>query len=225
MPAFSNVDIQRFFCEGEQLVTQEYNMLVQRMSPLIVAGTQAYTMPDFVKSIRRVTYLGTKLDPLPDRLLREAFQKGDQAGKPAWYIFDNAAATQIKFFPKPAVTIAAQTGNLFASPAINNGVIVEFFRISDNADWILPLTLRRQLLKQYTAKRCYSIEGPSQSMKAAKYFSQRWELKKKAFFSLMDEFYNKPRRAVLSEISSRHVYPGSPMLPIDRFGIGVDDSE
>jgi hypothetical protein len=132
---------------------------------------------------------------------------------------------QIKLFPIPNTDISTVTGDLWSATAIKTGVIVEFYRASDNSDFIVPTTLRPQLLKLFTAFKTFGIEGPSQNIRLSQYFNQRWENKKAELFNLLNTLYNQPRRLVINDFSTFNWFPGSPVLPIDRFGISVDDGE
>jgi hypothetical protein len=39
---------------------------------------------------------------------------------------------------------------------------------------------------------------------------------------LIDELHAAPRKLFVSDVVSGNWFPGSPMLPIDKFGIGVE---
>jgi hypothetical protein len=220
MPIFQQSDIIRFFNRGEQSVSNDCNFLLDRYELNVISGTQSYLIPDFVRSISRVTYLGKKLTPLPQRDFKDAFQSGTQQGRPFWYIFNNSGANTIKLFPCPNQTIGTGIDPWVAD--IPNCVIVEFFRISDNADFILPPWSRNYLLKKYVGKELFSCEGAGQNLKMAKYMASQWEQWRSEFEGIIDELHSAPRKLFVSDVVSGNWFPGSPLLPIDKFGISVE---
>src|SRR4051812_33857872 len=98
---FTSTLVSRLSNEGENDFAVTSPCIVKRISLTITAGTSTYTLPDDVKSIRRITWKGIKLDPLTQRNFRELFQSATQTGKPFWYVFNNVGLNQIQFFPNP----------------------------------------------------------------------------------------------------------------------------
>jgi len=99
---------------------------------------------------------------------------------------------------------------------------VEFFRISDNDKFILPPWARNYLLKKYVGKEIFTIEGPGQNLKMAKYMTAQWEQWFTEFDNLISELHSAPRKLFVSDVVSGNWFPGSPLLPIDKFGISVE---
>lgn len=221
MPIIDDATITRFFNTGEVEVSQEVNFLTDRLSISVVAGTAIYVLPDYVRDIRRITYLGNKLDPLTGRSYRDFFGPGNQQSTPFWYLYNNVQQNSIQFFPVPAQTIPTVT-NVWDSD-IPNGVIVEFNRISDNVDFIMPPWGRRQVVKRYVSLMNYKIEGPGQNLKIAKYYEAQWPFWKARFKARIDELYGVSRKLIITGITTNNWYPASPILPIDQFGIYVDE--
>lgn len=221
MPLFTDAAVSRHYNNGEQDISAEHPFLVDRVSLNLVAGTALYTLPNYVKSIRRVTYLGYKLDPMPRRDHKEAFQSATQQGRPFWYVFNNVGIAAISLFPVPSVNLAT-VSNLWTS-GIATGCIVEFDRISDNSTFIIPIYFRSQVLKYYVGKMLYQSEGSGQSLKIAKFFSSRWDKEKNDFYEFLDDVFGRPRKLVTQNITASNFFPAHPVLPIDRYGTSVDD--
>lgn len=220
MPVFEQSDILRFFNQGEQNVTNQYNLLLDRTSLEITSGQNIYEIPDYVRSISRVTFLGKKLTPLPKRDLMGAFQSATQAGQPFWYTYNNTGQNKIQLFPEPNVNIPI-VANVWDSD-IATGCIVEYFRIADGVDFRLPDWARNYLLKKYVGEMLFMIEGPGQNIKMSRYFNEQWQQWKKEFINLVEELHSAPRKLYVSDVVSGNWFPGSPMLPIDKFGISVE---
>lgn len=225
MPIIESSHILRLFDQAEQEVSVEQPFLVDRSSIALVSGTNTYTIPDYVLSIRRMTFNGIGLDPLPRRNQREVFQNSTQQGTPFWYIYNNIGINQIQLFPTPNVNLAQATGDLFSQVKIATGFIYEYYRVSDNSSFIIPPIYRRQLLKKYVFANTTMVDNKNMNMRMAKYYMSRWNLSKSDFFQIMRTLYNQPRRLVINDFNTFNFFPGSPVLPINRFGISVNEGE
>jgi hypothetical protein len=222
MPAISDATLTRIINQGEVEVSVERPFLVKRISPAAVEGQADYVLPEECIDIRRMMWLGWKMDPLPMRNWREVFQgQNYQKGQPFWYVYNNIGLQTVKLFPAPDQNTPVAT-NPWKPNDVQGSFVVEYYTTSDNLNFVLPDWIKRQLLKIYVSKYVYTIEGPNQSLKLAKYFSDKWDLKKKEFFLLLDALYGSPRKLVLSQIVSNNYFPGSPVLPITKFGISVE---
>lgn len=224
MPVWTTADITRFANNGEDDFVTSNPCIVDRVALSIISGTSEYTLSDVVTNIRRVTWKGIKLSPLPHRIFREGFQgAGTQQGRPYWYIFNNIGQSKIKLYPCPNETIASTTTGLF-STAISTKCIVEYYRTSDYTTFIIPEYLRRRLIKAYVLRQCFSVENQGQNIKSSKYFDNKWSLLTKLYSELLQELNGKPRKLVLGT-GACSAFPGSPLLPIDRFGVYVNTGE
>jgi len=221
MPIFESADMLRFYNQGEQNFSNDFPFLIDRIALDLTPGTAIYTIPDYVRSISRITYLGNKLDPLPARNWREAFQPGSQQGRPFWYVYNNTGQNKIRLFPTPNVTLVAPTTGLWDT-SIPTSCIIEFYRVSDNDQFILPDYARDFTLKQYIGSMLYKIEGAGQNPRMAQYFDTQWNLWSGELKMLMKELHSAPRKLWIAETDAQSYFPGSPMLPIDKFGIGVE---
>lgn len=225
MPLLDNNDLERFYVQAEQNLSTEKAFLFDRVGLTIQTGVNIYTLPEYCLSIRRITWLGWALDPLPRRNFREVFQSARQQSRPFWYIYDNIGQQQIQLFPAPMLNLAAPTDlwNKTGSNSWETGCVVEFVRLADSSRFIVPRYLRRQLLKLFVAKQVFLMDNSNMNIKASKYFEARWELRKKRFFDFIDELHYKPRKVIVNEIVSSNYFPMPPVLPIDKFGQSVDE--
>jgi hypothetical protein len=222
MPLWTSESIVRFSQEGENDFAEEYPCILTRMSLPVVRNQALYTLPDDVRSIRRITWQSQKMDPLGQRNMREVFSYATQVGKPYWYVFNNIGANRLQFFPIPDETINPSGLNLY-SDAINTDVIIEYFVLPNYANYVIPQYFRRRLLKAYVLKSCFSIEGAGQNLKNRDYFNSRWDGLKQLYGQFLDEIHNKSRKLCLNGITSSQFFPATPVLPVSRFGIGIDD--
>ena len=222
MSLWSDQTITRFSQEGENDFAEDFPCILTRMSLPVVANQARYTLPDNVRSIRRVTWQGWKLDPLGQRNMREVFQYATQVGKPYWYVFNNIGANIVQFFPIPNVTINPSGLNLY-SDAITTDVIIEYFILPDFVTYTIPNYIRRRMLKTYVLWKCFGVEGAGQNIKNREYFNKRFAQLKEKYGEFLNEIHNKSRKLCLNGITSYQFFPGSPILPVTRFGVGIDD--
>jgi hypothetical protein len=222
---FSNSAIQKFETDAEQDFATSRPCIIDRVSLDIISGTEIYDIPSYVTNIRRVTYRGWKLFPMPHRDLRQSFLSGTQGGRPYWYIFNNIGQSQIKLFPVPQenISMVSDTSTLWGSHIIDS-FIIEFFRLPDTG-FAIPDFIRRQLLKTYISKRLFQMEGKGVKLKTVRYMNQKFEMLKQIDIDLLDDLNNKPRNLMANNQSSKPygVTPPPPVLPINRYGIAVDD--
>lgn len=220
MPVFTQSDIIRFFNQGEVDASNDCNFLIDRYEIPVLSTVHTYQIPDYIRGISRVTFQGKKLTPLPRRDLNGAFQPATQQGCPFWYVFNNVGQNRVRLFPTPNSDTPIGTDPWCTD--IPTATIIEFFRISDNVDFVLPPWVRNFILKKYCGRELFNIEGPGQNLKMALYMAKQWILWYGEFQGLIDELHNAPRKLFVSDVVSGNWFPGSPMLPIDKFGISVE---
>lgn len=221
---FSSESTTRFQNNAEDEFSVQSKCIVDRISLDIVASQAIYDLPSYVVDIKRITWRGWKLFPLPHRELRKSFQSGTQESRPYWYIFNNIGQLQIKLFPVPNETIAAISGTSLWGSDILNCFIIEFYRLPDYSSFKIPDFMRTELLTFYSNKRNYAMEGRTQDIKAAQYWNMKYETYKQIYMDLIEDLANKPRKLLANNESSRpYGYtPPPPILPIDRYGYSVD---
>jgi len=222
---WSDEILDRFYKEGQDHLVNEFPCLIDRLALDIVSGTGEYVIPDYVTNIRRITWKGRKIDPLPNRQMRETFQPSTQLGVPYYYIFDNIGFNTIKFFPTPHENLATITTNLFGSE-IPNRCIIEYYRASDYLSFSIPPIVDRRIRKAFVLWKAFSIESKGQDSKAATYYKAKWDNLLKEFGSTLNELITAPRKLI---ISSKYIdssaYPSTPILPMDKYGISVNTGE
>lgn len=92
----------RFQRTAEEQFASQASCIVDRASLSLIAGEALYDLPSYCVNVKRITYKGWKVFPLPHRDLRQSFQSGTQQSRPYWYIFNNIGQRKIRFFPVPS---------------------------------------------------------------------------------------------------------------------------
>lgn len=228
MSLFNAALLSRFSQEAEDDFAAGCPCIVKRVALDIVAGTDTYSLPDDIHSIRRVTWKGIKVDPMPGKAYKELFQGltiTSSQGQPFWYIYNNIGLKTIRLYPAPNDTLPTVTTDLYGA-SIRTKCILEYFQMPDYSSAIIPTYFRRRLLKPYVLNRCYSIEGKGINMKAASYYATKYSLLKELYTRLLYTLHGKPRRLIITEPTfrfARSVAP--PVLPIAKFGESVETGE
>ena len=224
-PIWTAAQINRFTLQAEEIFCNEFQCLIDRFAITIVSGLAQYTLPDTVADIRRITYKGKKLDPVSHRQFREFLGGLDSSGTPQFYIFNSVGQQVVKLFPTPTESIIASQMALFTPAAIAVQCIVEFYSIPDGVSTRLPDYVRRRLLKAYVLKQCFLSEGKGQNLKAAQYWSKKWDYLKDTYGTQIYDLLTSPKKTMLPGMDMDNRRLAEPTLPIDHFGIGVDTGE
>jgi len=217
---FDDATITRFSNDGENQFASATSCIVDRVSLAIVSGTANYTLPESCINIRRVTWRGKWMEPMPHRDYRERGFPFTSLGEPTSYIYNNILRQTIQFFPTPNETIAAATTNLYGS-SIGTSVIVEYARTPDYYTFIIPSYFRRYLLKTFVLKMCFAIESKGTNIKASKYWDAKWKKIANDYALILDDLHNQPRKLLASTYTVLKPRPPRPVLPAS-FGTYVE---
>jgi hypothetical protein len=223
MPVFSAEQLNRWSLQAEQKFIEEFQILIDRTSLPVVSGTNLYLLDDNIINIRRITYRGTKLEPITHRDVREYLDGPDSSGKPYAYVFNNIGQLTIKLIPTPTETLANSQIDLFNPDVIREQCIVEFYTAPNGVEYKIPDYIRRRLLKAYVLKMAFLSEGKGQNLKASKYWDAKWKMYRDMYGYQIYDLLNTPRRLIQSEGYRR--FPAFPVLPTDKFGIGLNPGE
>ena len=215
--------------------------IVDRIALEVYAQIALYTLPSYVQGIRRITWLGKKLDPLPAQIYRmqrtstpagisgtfnpNAFYSGTffsgtiagtPHGTPTHYVYQDYGLKTIRLFPAPNISVASIATNLWGSE-IGNRVIVEFFRYPDGSH-TLPEPFKRSLSKYWVLSKAFLREGAGQDLKAAEYYNVLYMRGLKIFDKINKQCFVAKHN--VGEYRTRTI--PRPTLPVDKIGIPVE---
>lgn len=174
MSIWSAATINRFLIDGEVEIAKSLKCLIARVSLAITAGTSTYSLPTDLLYIRRVTWLGKKLEPMPARTFHQ-LNVITAESEPLFYIFNQQGRNTIRLHPVPSQTVAALLTGLFG-PNIATTMIVEYYQLPNSTTVKLPEYIRRRLIKYYVLYRCFEQEGVGQNLKNAKKMLERYNM-------------------------------------------------
>lgn len=222
---FTDAQLLRFYKEAEDELAS-LNLIRDRIALSIVAEAGEYTLPEYVIGIRGITYQGNSLNPYrgSEMIRSGSAPMNVQTGEPKEYIYSYKGVSIIRLYPTPALPIVAPVTSLWETTAIQNGVIVEFYRTPDYNQTVLnriPSDIRDNYLDDYVFFRSLGIESKEMDMQASAFHGDWWmenisevstikqmitkcityEMK-----PIISERYNKPARPVLPTNFGRKTY-------------------
>lgn len=218
MALFTSATLTRFTQEGVNEFATKRPYLVERQSVASVDGTKNYSLEAATLGIRRVTWKGIKIDPLPHRLMRDFEVNQTTKGIPLYYVFNNVNFPSISFFPIPNITIAAATVNMFGS-AINTSIIIEAYMIPTTTVQH-PSFLHTRMDTAYTNLKRAEIQTKTKDKTARDYLRNRWDFMMVWADDILTEI-ETPSRIVDGGTVRRINQIPTPRLP-STFGVGVD---
>lgn len=218
--SFTTAQLERFRQDAE-LDVAELDVIVDRIALSVVRGQSDYELPEYLTSIRSITYRGEHLTPYSGQ---ELIRSGStpmfaELGKPREYIFSYRGVATIALYPRPEETIAAPVTSLWENTAIQNGVIIEFYRGPDFTSEVyrIPPILRSCYFEDYIYSRAYEIEGKEQDMAAANFHEKLWQESFKEIKDVVNQIRKCVSYEVRPQIFNGQVAQKHPRLP-SNFG-------
>jgi hypothetical protein len=226
MPQFSDTQLTTWAQNYERELCAKEDLIVDRISLDITSMVNEYEIPNYVTNIRSVLWQGKVVYA---KGFRASVFTGDtpfqtSGSTPFEYVFSGKGLRVLKFLPSPNADIPYYSGDLWTADADQNAVIIEFYRTPDynsTPQLKLPDWLRKYVLKDHVCWKAFAVEGPTQDLKAARYYQSRLAngidyvqtIKTNMHASVINILYKDPW-------NSRRK-PGRPVLP-PNFGFPVN---
>lgn len=163
----------------------DVNCIFARECMATVAGTSVYTLPAYVRTLRRVIWRGRGLDAvnweeltLLSPVTVGGFIETSQS-RPLYYAMHPSNLYDIRLYPTPveSFTTVGET-NVYAPQANTPSCIIEYWREPDTTETVpaisLPPYIARRTKKAYIAWKAFSTEGKGQNLKAASYYQMKY---------------------------------------------------
>lgn len=216
---WDSVQLARYLDEGELDLATQLHCIIDRTSFSIVAGTYEYSLPAPALGIKRLTWLGKKLDPISYLNWVFDYQPILDSGAltpsstPYFYVYSDIGLKSVIFYPVPDITIESTEDNLWGS-AIPDKVIAEYYRLPDTSDSVfrVPVYYRRRIVKCYALWKLLGQEGDGQDIEASRYYKNKYDY----YVYLSHVIYNKVFVSKLRGYApsvSRRTRPERPVLP------------
>ncbi len=220
--------LARLAADGEQDMVNRVACLFYRFNQAVTANTSVYTLPVKTSRIRRVTWLGIKLDPItfndlcmmhPTFVWEDSTNKVDiPTGQPQYYVLHPTNINDIRFFPCPIEDVPDDAKDPYGE-GIDTNIVISCFRNVDgtNEKYQLPDYIYRRAIKAYVLWKAYGAEGKGQSLKASGYYKQKYEYYVGHFDKLNSDSFVSKRYSLNASLPGPGG-PGRPVLPA-RFGV------
>lgn len=263
--------LNRLAVEAESNIAQETKAITDRISLPTEEFQAEFLLPEYVFNVKKVYWKGERLTPISSLGIDSGYsvlQWTDGAfeptaftasyllgamtqinimgsiasgGKPFEYFYYGFGENKIRLNPGSNERLDKYNDGLWNEVNLKKTLVVEFYRYPDGANFQIPGYIRRRTIKAYVMAKAYAKEGPGQSIKAARYFEQRYAFllnRAKRVVDRINHAFNKvaPMEVCGAEESingRRYNFEGDygyqgcgnkarPVLP-SNYGIVVDD--
>lgn len=205
-PIWSDAFLDQLATDAEQQINQDLQAIYFKFCFATVIGTSVYTLPEYVRSIRRITWRGKQLEPVNwDELvaLGPATAGGfveTVVSRPLYYAMHPTDTYAIRFFPTPDEAFL-DTGDTPYSPTLNApACIISCWRTTDDTfndpTLLLPSYIDHRTRKAYVLWKAFSAEGKGQDLKASAYYNSQYHYLIEQFKSINDGCFVGKRYAL-----------------------------
>lgn len=183
--------------DAHQQINQDVQCVFEKSYFPTTKGLSLYTLPSFVRSVRRITWLGKRLDPVSwDELIalspatvavnQSQFSEESVVSRPLYYAMHPTNPYAIRFFPTPDLSLPASGGNPYATIANEQFCCLSYWRTTDESSdkTSLPQYIARRTKKSYILGKAYEAEGKGQNLAASKYYLGKYSRLIKRFIAI-----------------------------------------
>lgn len=212
-----------YFAEtGEHDYVTSFNMIVDRYVLPIQEGVYIYDYPEYVYNIRRVTYMGRKLDPFSGRehIWSDSTPGSYSSGEPREYIYNYYGKKQIRLFPTPSITLPTNL-DPWTGDGIKQQMVMSFYRSPSTEDDLfrMPYEIRDQFIDNYIIKEVSKMDAENFDTKSIQFFESLYQQDREDMTQIFTE---NIFRAIIPTRNPTEFpcsgKPGRPQLPWN-FGI------
>lgn len=169
----------------------EVNCIWCRECVPVTVGVSVITLPNYVRTLRRVTWRGRTLDAEnweeltmlgPATVFLAANSTGNietSLSKPLYYAMHPTNPYDIRFYPTPNESFTSSGEPNVYAPQVNTpSCIVDYYREPDTTNTSptisIPAYILRRTQKAYVGWKAFASEGRGQDLRAASYYQMKW---------------------------------------------------
>lgn len=239
MPTWTNEQILRWMKDAEDDIVAKVYMRFESFSIAIESGTALYTLNRRIYRPVKLMWKGKEISPYIGREIHATSpQFRTVQGEPTAYQMFGDGVTQLRLIPVPDTSIAEYTTGLYDTN-IENAFIIRAYTFPDtDVDYFqIPDYVYRNLVKCYVLYRAFNSEGIGQNLKAAEFWSSRYDYLMGLLAKARGKYYNGKERLdndfFLSQRKRRHArLPGDftiskpvfPLVSVASSGFTLSDS-
>lgn len=230
MSIWSDDFLNKLAIDAEQQINQDLRCIYFKFCMATVTGQMVYTLPDYVRSVLRVTWRGRKLDPVSWEelgLLTPAtvfVGPGDPGNvnsvvsRPLYYAMHPTNPWDIRLYPTPNETFS-DTGDDPWGPTVNGpACIVSCWRVPDvtftDPTLLVPPYIDRRTRKAWVLWKAYGAEGKGQSLLAAAYYKAKYDFLIEQFRAINEGCFISKKYAIDDgSLSTNNFRYPRPLMP------------
>jgi len=222
MPLWNSNYITQLEEDALLYITNRVNTVYYRFLLAITAGQSVYTLPSYVRSIRRITCKGKKLDAEsfeyislldPQSIIVSESTKIEAVrAEPRMYSLHPNNYRNIRFYPTPGVDFDA-TGDPNGAE-IDTKVVVSCWRNVDSSAAVtnIPPEIANKLIEAYKWWKAFAIEGSTQNIKASDYWKNKLDILMQMFKDINNKIFMVKKRQLQGGYLTRDPL-APPVLP------------
>ena len=216
MSIWTDAQLTQWSIDAEQNINKRIPSLIyHRFCLATTAGISVYTLPSFVRTVSRVSWLGRKIDPVnwdeltyltPATAVLNANQLDTVPtviGRPLYYAKHPTNPYDIRIFPTPNLTLSATAQDPYSplpETANPQACIIACWRNIDSTfqdpTALLPNYIDRRTRKAYVLWKAFAAEGKGQNLNASKYYGQLYDFLIQRFIAINQGAYIAKRYAI-----------------------------
>jgi hypothetical protein len=198
---WSDAQLEQWSKDAIEAIAIDVNCIWVRECIAITAGISLYTLPNYVKTVSRVTWRGKTLEPLsweemeamsPGTVIISADSPGNietTRSRPEYYAMHPTNPYDIRLFPVPSESFAASGEPDPYAPTPNSpSCIVSHWRVPDlsnsNPVIAVPPYILRRTQKAYVLWKAFAAEGKGQDLDASQFYKSKYDFLIKQFRSI-----------------------------------------
>lgn len=216
--------LNQLFTEAAEAVNIEVPCIYHREYIAVYSGSTYLTPSTYIKSILRITYRGIKLEPLTRLQMLAMFPKRftdstAYQGTPYYYylepgVYNQEGSTRLYLTPVPMEDLSDSGGDPFSPQADEPYCTLSMYRYVDDSNslYTIPDYISIPIRRAYALWQAFKKEGPGQDLKAANFWSQKYNFYLNFFKDLNNRvFIAKIRTLTGNQRNDRR--PAKPVLP------------
>lgn len=199
MPAVGNLNqiwsdgqLNQWATDALEAIAIDVNCIWARECIATTAGNSLYRLPNYVRTLSRITYRGITLDPLsweelqlmsPATVILAAGSSANietTRSKPLYYSMHPTDPYEVRIFPTPSESFTTSGESDPYSPTPNSpSCIISYWRTPDIAgnDPVisLPAYIQRRTQKAYVLWKAFAAEGKGQDLNASQFYKDKYD--------------------------------------------------
>jgi hypothetical protein len=209
--------------DAENDAVQKCDYLFTRFSIEVTSGQSVYSLPSYVRKIERVTWKGYKVWPVsfremcelnPATMVASESEKVEAGtGKPLYYALHPNNIRNIRFYPTPNETLAADDTKVWTTTGIDDICCISAYRSPDGSSNVLPDYLSRRTKKAYILQQAFLKEGKGQNLTASAYYAKKYMFQIELLKKINNGHFVSRRLRLSDALSEQGRRPARPVLP------------